>query len=100
MLDSINEGNKLLKRQINMDITIMKVLLVINHNLIHCIHRHVYTIISQRYSVYLLGETCEMYATSHKRLFVPSVWGIRLLCDVKAEGPVSFMTHLQRSPTG
>ena len=40
-----------------------------------------------------------MYATSHKRPFVPSVGGIRLLCNVEAQGPVSFVKR-QRSPTG
>ena len=44
--------------------------------------------------------TCEMYATSHKRPFVPSVGGNRLLCNVKAEGPVSFVKRRQRSQTG
>ena len=41
-----------------------------------------------------------MYATSHKRPFVPSVGGIRLLCNVKAQGPVSFVKPRQRLPTG
>ena len=40
-----------------------------------------------------------MYATSHKKPFVSSVGGIRLLCNVKAEGKVSFVKLLQRSPT-
>ena len=34
------------------------------------------------------------------RPFIPSVAGIGLLCNVYAEGPVSFMNFLQRSPTG
>ena len=33
---------------------------------------------------------CELYATSHKRPFVPSVGGIDLLCNLKVEGQVSF----------
>ena len=37
---------------------------------------------------------CEMYATSHKRPFVPSVGGIWLLCDVQAERKVSFVKLL------
>ena len=41
-----------------------------------------------------------MYATSHKRPLLPSVGGIGLLCNVEAEGPVSFVEHLQRSQTG
>ena len=37
---------------------------------------------------------CEMYATSHKRPFVPSVGGFGLLCDVMIEGPaVSFVKY-------
>ena len=44
--------------------------------------------------------TCEMYVTSHKRPFVPSVGGIGLLCNVWAEGPVSFLKRWQRSLTG
>ena len=43
---------------------------------------------------------CDMYKTSHKREFVPSVGGIGLLCDVQAECKVSFVKRLQRSPTG
>ena len=35
--------------------------------------------------------------TSHKR---PFVGGIGLLNNVSAEGEVSFVKHLQRSPTG
>ena len=34
---------------------------------------------------------CEMYVTSHKRPFVPSVVGIGLLCNIKANDPVSFV---------
>ena len=41
-----------------------------------------------------------MYARSHKRPFVPSVGGIGLLCNVQAEGPVSFVKRWQRSLTG
>ena len=41
-----------------------------------------------------------MYVTSHKRPFIPSVGGIGLLCNVKAEGRVCFVKRLQRSPTG
>ena len=41
-----------------------------------------------------------MYATSHKRPFVPSVGGIGLLCNVEAEGKVCFEKPLQRLPTG
>ena len=41
-----------------------------------------------------------MYASSHKKPFVPSVGGIGLLCNVKAEGSVSFVKCLKRSSTG
>ena len=35
----------------------------------------------------MLGNfCCKMYATSHKRSFVPSVGGIRLLCFIYREG--------------
>ena len=40
-----------------------------------------------------------MYAPSHKKAFLPSVEGIGLLCNVKADGPVSFVECLQRSST-
>ena len=39
------------------------------------------------------------YATSHKRPFVPSVWGIRLLYNVQAESQVRFLKLLQGVPT-
>ena len=42
----------------------------------------------------------EMYVKSHKRPFVPSVGGIRLLCNVQADCPVSFVKRLQRPPSG
>ena len=48
----------------------------------------------------MLRNIGNLYATSHKRLFVPFVGGIRLLCDVLAVGPVSFVKRLQMSPTG
>ena len=38
-----------------------------------------------------------MYVTSHKRPFVASVGGIGLLCNVWAQGPVSFVKRRQRS---
>ena len=41
-----------------------------------------------------------MYATRHKRPFVQSVGGIGLLCNVWAQGTVSFVKRLQRLPTG
>ena len=40
-----------------------------------------------------------MYVISHKRPFVPSVGGIGLLCNVYAEGQLSFVKCLQRPPT-
>ena len=42
-----------------------------------------------------LGNVCD----KSQRPFVQPVEGIRLLCTVKAEGPVSFVKCLQRSPT-
>ena len=40
-----------------------------------------------------------MNATSHNKAFVPSVEGIKLQCNVKGDGPVSFVKRLQRSST-
>ena len=48
----------------------------------------------------MLGNIGEMYATSHKKPFVPSVGGKGLLCNVWAQSPVGFVKPLQRSPTG
>ena len=41
----------------------------------------------------------EMYATIRKRPYVPSVRGIKIICNVYAEGLVNFVKHLQRSQT-
>ena len=41
-----------------------------------------------------------MYATSHKRPFVSSVGGIVLLCNVLAQGPVSFCETSAKATNG